>query len=137
MFTRLGSILHYAATFLHAVFLGQENGRLHALPLLSYYASLYYYAFRATVLDICFTCRAIRFHYGILMRTTWTISFGGVLPRNYAWIQFHYTLLFHACLLQVSRYHWGYYSSLGLSWQQRIEELYRTGAAELSRLSEW
>ena len=54
MFTRLDSILHYAATFLHAVFLGQENGRLHALPLLSYYASLYHYALRTTVLDILF-----------------------------------------------------------------------------------
>jgi len=51
--------------------------------------------------------RTIRFHYDILMRTTWTISCGDVLPRNYAWIQFHYTLLFHACLLQVSCCHWG------------------------------
>ena len=54
MFTRLDSILHYAATFLHAAFLRQENGRLHALPLLSYYASLYHYALRTTVLDILF-----------------------------------------------------------------------------------
>ena len=53
-------------------------------------------------------------------------------------LQFHYTLLFHKALLHdFIILPLGYYSSFGLSWQQRIEELYRTGVVAVSCLSEW
>ena len=66
----------------------------------------------------------------------YTRSKGNVHHRPH--LQLHYTLLFHKALLHgFIVLSLGYYSSFGLSWQQRIEELYRTGAAALSRLSGW
>ena len=56
-----------------------------------------------------------------------------VLLLNYGWIKSHYTLLSREALLHdFIILSLGYYSSFGLSWQQCIEELYRTGAAALS-----
>ena len=70
----------------------------------------------------------------LLSSPTWRSTvLVNVLLLNYGWIKFHYTLLFHKALLHdFIILSLGHYSSFGLSWQQRIEELYRTGAAALS-----
>ena len=68
----------------------------------------------------------------LLSSLTWRpTTLGNVLLLDYGWIMSHYQLeflLLHDFIILSL----GHYFSFGLSWQQRVEELYRTGAAALS-----